>query len=585
MYGRLFWKESGCLKTMKKTYQHSSWLWKISIILPAVLLLCVILQFSVNVPWFDDFDPFPDFLNQWTHAKGATEHLSLILKPNNEHRMVFGKLATLLIYWTTATLNFTYLHLIGFVFILGTWGLFFKVFKENGLSNKVFLPVSWFLFQWQFQMVFLWAICSLQHPPVVFFLCLSMYLLANTRFVYAVLFGFCATFSMSNGIFVWVAGTAVLIYQRAFLKATLWLMFGTVAITAYFYGLTTMGNEQSFAYLQKHPDETFFGFFAFLGGLFDFFPDRPIDFRVKLPILGGMLLGGLVFLWLWKIGKNWLLTFNKKGKGDVTFLQDTKNTLIPFLLGILTFLLSNAAVIALLRPRFGFLVMVVSNYKLYPALYMMVIYSAFIGLVSTQWRSIVWKVGMGLSIGIWLLSTLHYGPMMVERRKDFYVNAFNQQHNGFGLGHQPNSAEAKYVTLLMNKLTESKIYAYPSKFATFFEQMKTVSQTTKIDLDVKVERHFKGNFLYMAIPHSPTYGLNDGVYAFFRSSEKLYVFRMKQKLYDGRNVLKRYDNTVSLDLPLSTLLPSSYYLGFMIIEGTKTKVGIYQSINVEPNGQ
>ncbi|MEZ4905981.1 MAG: hypothetical protein R2822_31545 [Spirosomataceae bacterium] len=391
--------------------------------LPVVVLLCVIGLFSVNVPWFDDFDPFPDFLNHWIKAKGATEHLGLILKPNNEHRMVFGKLATLLIYGITSTLNFTYLHFIGFLFTLGTFVLFYKIFKENGLTTKEFVPISWFLFQWQYQMVFLWAICSLQHQPVVFFLCLSMYLLANTtstiQFAWAIFFGFCANFSMSNGIFVWAGGAVILVYQRAFFRLPIWLIMGALAISAYFYGLTTMGNEQSFAYLQKHPDETFFGFFAFLGGLFDFFPDRPIDFRVKLPIVGGMIMTVLVLVWLWQTGKNWGTDFSTKKRLSISHAHKNKNTLTPFLLGVLAFLLSNAAVIALLRPRFGFLVMVVSNYKLYPALYMMVVYSAFLGLVTTKWRTLVWKIGLIISVGIALVSTLHYGPMMMERRKIF----------------------------------------------------------------------------------------------------------------------------------------------------------------------
>lgn len=566
---------------MRNKYSVSYSFWGIGTLLPALILLGIIIQFSVNVPWFDDFDPFPDFLNQWRKAENLTERIQLMLKPNNEHRMVFGKIATLLVYWATGTLNFTYLHLIGFLFTLGTFGIFFKVFKENNLSTKEFAPVAWFLFQWQYQMVFLWAICSLQHQPVVFFLCLSMYLLTTKQFSWAVLGAFCANFSMSNGIFVWIAGAAVLIYQRAFFKLLLWLLFGIMAITAYFYGLTSMGNEQSFLYLQEHPEETFFGFFAFLGGLFDFFPDRPIDFRTKLPIAGGMVLSLLVSTWLWQVGRNWLRQwYANKWKVQS---RDNNNTLTPFLLGILFFLLSNAAVIALLRPRFGFFVMVVSNYKLYPALYLMVIYGAFLGGVSAQWRPTVQKIGLGTSVAIWLLSMVHYGPMMVERRKDFYVNAFNQQRNGFGLGHEPNSEAAKYVTNLMQELGTANIYIYPSAYQPYIDQIKSVDSTAKCPLEVTVQLQSSQNRMLVTAPHLPTRGLNDGVLLFLRSSQKLYVFRMQQKIYGGRNVLKRYENSVEVTLPLATFLPSVYQMGFMVIEGSQTKVGIYRSINIKPN--
>jgi len=585
VYGWLFWKESGCPETMKDATSY--WLWRVGILLPPVILVCIILSFSVNVPWFDDFEPFPDFLNNWLKAKGASDHLGLIFKANNEHRMVFGKLATLLIYWGFSTLNFTYLHLVGFAFTLGTFGLFYKICKENGFTNKEFVPVSWLLFQWQYQLVFLWAICSLQHQPVVFFLCLSMYLLANMQstwtFVWAIFFGFCANFSMSNGLFVWIAGAVVLVYQRAFLKLPIWLAFSVIAIMAYFHGLTTMGNEQSFAYLQNHPDETFFGFFTFLGGLFDLFPDRPIDFRVKLPIVGGMLMTILGLFWLWKIGRRWILGFKTKAGIKNHVSPKYKGTLPAFLLGVLGFLISNAAVIALLRPRFGFLVMLVSNYKLYPALYMMVIYSAILNLVSVRYRPMVWRIGMVVSIGIWLISILQYGPMMAERRKDYYVDAFNQQHNGFGLGHQPNSAETKYVTALMKELEIAQIYAYPAAYSPYFDLIRLANVKSGIEASVSVLD--SANMLLITAPHTPTWGMNDGVYVFLRSSKQLYVFKMVQQIYTGRNFLKHYENVVSIQVPLNAISSDSYQLGFMVIDGNKTDIGIYKSIKIEQNDQ
>lgn len=559
---------------MKQSNRRIDWAWTLGVWLPVAILLVVILVFSVNAPWFDDFDPFPDFLRKWRNATSFLERGALILQPNNEHRMVFGKLAVLLGYSLTNSLNFTYLHLVGFGFTLGTFGIWYKVFQENGLPSKTLLPVSLFLFQWQYQMVFLWAICSLQHQPVVFFVCLSMYLLSKRYLGWALLSGVCANFAMSNGIFVWVGGAAILLYQRSFRSLLVWGGMGALSVFAYFYGMTTMGNEQSFTYLKQHPGETFFGFFTFLGGLFDFWPERSIDFRKILPILAGLVLGGILAWWQWKIWKSW---WNELAT------PKTSSPMTSFLIGVLIFLLANASVIALLRPRFGFFVMVVSNYKLYPALYMSVIYAGVLSMGSLAWKDKIWKGAVIMSLLVWLLSTVHYGPQMVERRKEYHINAYNQQYNGFGLGHVPYSSAAAYVTALMDTLQNAHIYRYPTTFERYIEASKRVSSAPNPMFGAVIVADTAQQNWQISMPYLPTWGLNDGVYAFLRSPDHYYVFRMAQRLYQGKNLLRRYEKSVDLQLSADIILPGQYELGFFQIENNEIiKMGIQQEITINP---
>lgn len=76
--------------------------------LPVGLFVITLVQFSVNVPWFDDFDPFPDFLRKWINTNDLFTQIQLIFQPNNEHRMIFGKLGALFItgFWVSLTLPF-----------------------------------------------------------------------------------------------------------------------------------------------------------------------------------------------------------------------------------------------------------------------------------------------------------------------------------------------------------------------------------------------------------------------------------------------------------------------------------------------
>jgi hypothetical protein len=182
---------------------------------PVVLWVAVILYYSVNLPWYDDFDPFPDFLHKWITSDSLPERLTLLFQPNNEHRMVVGKLATLGYYWVTGHLNFTFLHIGAALFTLGTLAVFWQAFRRSNLSGWYFLPVPFLLFQLQYHLIFLWAICGWQHEPVVFFVVLSMFLLSGKRLAGALLAGVCATYAMSSGIFVWPAGVAVLLLRVA----------------------------------------------------------------------------------------------------------------------------------------------------------------------------------------------------------------------------------------------------------------------------------------------------------------------------------------------------------------------------------
>ncbi len=66
-------------------------------------------------------------------VNGSTAHHCLIIgrllfQPNNEHRMVIGKLVTLFYYGITGHLNFTFLHIAGACFTLGTLWLFWTSF-------------------------------------------------------------------------------------------------------------------------------------------------------------------------------------------------------------------------------------------------------------------------------------------------------------------------------------------------------------------------------------------------------------------------------------------------------------------------
>jgi hypothetical protein len=442
------------------------------------------------------------------------------------------------------------------------------------------------LFQLQYHLVFLWAICSLQHQPVVFFVCLSMFLLSKNRFGWAVLAAVCATYAMSNGIFVWPAGVVVLLLSFRYKHLAVWCLAGALAVGFYFYGLSAQGNESSLAFFAKYPHLSVLGFFAFLGGLFDFFRRKTIVVRSALPVLMGFLVMIWIVIWLLRQLTPWLTqTFGWPRKASELSASTVQNNIETkafqrFLLGILTFLLVNALIIGLLRPRFGFFVMIVSNYKMYPALFLTIAYLTFIA--STNRESLqkkAFQLTSVVGIAIWCISIYSYLPVISERHKYLTVNGYNQEHNGFGLGHVPYSKSAGYVDDLMKDMVNLGVYEYPTKVSELAAQTASIQGNAPFQQEITITDREKAFYIDDSV--SPmSFNRSSGQYAFVRNSGHLYFFKMEPHKYSGRNVFRQYDKGSDVEIPFTSLLPGTYDLGVIRVQNGQTSGGILRKITI-----
>ena len=496
--------------------------------------------------------------------------------------MVIGKLVTLLYYSITGHLNFTFLHIAGACFTLGTLYLFWNSYRESKLKWWYFLPVPFLLFQLQYHLVFLWAICSLQHQPVIFFVSLSMLLLARNRFGWALFAAVCATYSMSNGIFVWVSGAVILILRSNYKLLGIWCVTGAAAIGFYFLGLTTQGNETSIAFFKQYPHLSFLGFFAFLGGLFDFFPEKAIVTRSVLPVIMGLAVMVWIGIWLLTLFLSWIKkTFNLSKElpefvDQFSVLEKGRKTFQEFLLGILVFLLMNALIIGLLRPRFGFFVMIVSNYKMYPALFLIIAYLSFISsTVKINLQKRGFQLAMALSVVIWGMSIFSYLPVIEERKKYLSINGYNQEFNGYGLGHVPFSAGARYVDILMKEMVAMGIYQYPSEADHLVSEIKKIKDPVPANFDMSAKRLDSGILIQDS---SARLSAKTAQYAFVRNGSQLYLFKLEQNRYSGRNIFRQYDSGSNVEVPFSSLLPGSYDVGVVKVNGKEVTGGISERI-------
>ena len=549
---------------MKKT------LTQIGIILPIFFFLLMLFTYAVNVPWMDDTDAFPDFLGRFLEAKNFDERVWLLFKPNNEHRIVYAKLMNLLHYGITGTLNMRTLTIISNITLFGMLWIFWRVIKEQKLSTLYFLPVPFLLLHPQYYLTSLWTITGFQYQPVVFFGLLGVYLLSkNTLWTFfgAVLAVFFDSFTMSNGLFYWLVGFVILALQGRYKMLGIWVIFTLATFKLYFYKFDTQANDQGFQYFFQHPQESFFGFFTHLGGSLDFQTLSPILIRSISPTIAGFILIGISAWWIFKgvfplkdkfsIPNFWV-------KLQTRFNAEPSNYII---LGCFLFLVINAVVIAILRPRFGYFVMIVGNYKIYPATLMVLAYLMLLtGWIKFQKSKKVFNILLVGSIIFNLVSYLKFLPEVHERRKDLLVRAFNQEHNKIGLGPYVGSDFDRYVQTALGRLVPKGIYQFPTNTvfkASEKEILSNFAGNQMIKVDISTINH---EIFIVNSDLSFGFGLNDGAYLILKSAQKTYLIYEKRSLGNFKN------NGFSIKIPEKYLVKDTYQIGIFWVNGNERKI-------------
>jgi hypothetical protein len=538
----------------------------------------MLFTYAVNVPWMDDTDAFPDFLGRFLEAKNFDERVWLMFKPNNEHRIVYAKLMNLLHYALTGTLNMRTLTIVSNITLFGMLWIFWRVIKEQKLSAYYFLPVPLLLLHPQYYLTSIWTITGFQYQPVVFFGLLGVYLLSKNTlwtFLGAAFAVFFDSFTMSNGLFYWMVGIVILALQGRYKMLGVWLIFTIATFKLYFYKFDTQANDQGFDYFFHHPHESFFGFFTHLGGSLDFQTLSPILIRSIAPTIAGFILIGIAIWWIFLKGMALYEDFsiNKYwSKLQAKFNAEPSNYII---LGCFLFLVINAIVIAILRPRFGYFVMIVGNYKIYPATMLVVVYL----MLLTGWLKFTkspkpFKWILIGSVIFYVISYLKFLPEVHERRKDLLVRAFNQEHNQIGFGPIVGSDFDRYVQTAMSRLVPTGIYQYPKTI--FTDSEKEIMTKLPDNQPIKVEILKMNNEVFVVSKDLPMgIGINDGVYLVLKSAKKTYL------IYQKRNILGYFIKEIAIQIPPQYLVPDTYQIGIYWVNGETQKVfNANQSIGV-----
>ncbi len=342
----------------------------ILIVLPVALYFYFLLEYSINIPKWDDH-ALKAFIVEFQNSNGFIPKLQTFFKQHNEHRIAFDRFFTLIVYWINGSIDYRWLMWIGNFTLLGLLFIYYKIFQTLKISITYFVPIPFILFQLQLWENTFWGMAAMQNFGIIFFIFLLIYLInleKRVAFYSALFIAFLATYTSGNGITIFPVCIILLILQRRFKDAFVFSSISVILVFLYFYNYKFPENNPSLDGIGIKKIVS--GFFMFLGSVFDLLPNASQNH--KIIILAGLLLfvSGLTIAVY--------LIFNSK----LFKKQRNLNQIKLFILGSIMFLIGTAIVVTITRISYGEVSLLTSRYKIYSILLLITIYLAIISKIN-----------------------------------------------------------------------------------------------------------------------------------------------------------------------------------------------------------
>jgi hypothetical protein len=349
------------------------------IALPIILYFYFLAEYSLNIPKWDDH-ALKAFILEFEYANGFVAKFQTFFKQHNEHRIAFDRLITLLVFKINGTIDYRWLMWVGNFTLIGTLIIFYKIFQKQKASLWFFVPISLIFFQLQLWENTFWGMAALQNFGIIFFIFGLIYFISSDKknhFYWAILFAFFATYTSGNGITVFPVCLVLLLLQRRFKESIVFGIVSVALIVAYFYQYQMPPSNPPMDGIGI--GKIIFGFFSFLGSVFDLMPNS--SGRIKLTIAAGgvlFIISALIAIYL---------IFNSKLLKKNRFLSQTE----LFALGSFMFLIGTGIVVTYTRISFGDVGLLTSRYKIYSILLLITVYLFIISkieLTRMRWLAV-----------------------------------------------------------------------------------------------------------------------------------------------------------------------------------------------------
>lgn len=434
---------------------------------------CLLYLFATNLPFADDYDAVLNFLNLFTEANSISDKIDVLVVRHNEHRVILGKVITLIQRSVSGEVNFVALVFIGSSFLLGLVALLFTAFRSSQRSWIFFVPIPFIVFNFSSYEAFLWPMVSMQTFGVIMFAFCCFWMLAGpgkvltwSRLSVAFFAAVVATFACGNGFLSVIIGLAGLVLKKEERKFIIvWALGSLIVLYLNFKNYAPVpGLPQPLPTLLDSPDKVVPHFFTMLGNYFHF----------SLPVIiacGFFILSTFLYYIL---------------PQRYSFKQ-------PVLFFFLCFLILSCALSSLSRASFGATQALAPRYHIYSALIVACLYLMLVleADLRKQWIKYVFSGAILAFVGIYFISLYRYSSSAKEFADALIKGAveFNVYGSSRELAYPDNTIAEKILT----ESRIAKVYELPPYSLTDIQNSQQniepppFTNTIQYDFSVKIK--------------------------------------------------------------------------------------------------
>ncbi|WP_239795912.1 hypothetical protein [Candidatus Nitrotoga arctica] len=354
---------------------HLLWVWHYAIPVPSGDDYVIILNRLII---FHDLPPDLSFSEKLGFFIGFS---------GGQHRLVFLNSVIVVLYKIVGNIDFHTLVLIGSSSLIALlWGLWKYAGSVLPISrNRIayFLPVALLILSPAYFEASLWTTGVLQNLPVLAFAFFAIAYASQRSgffFLVALFAALLATCTAASGMAVFLACAAVLVAQRRFAHAFIMVLLFIAVAWVYTRGFP---NDPSIP-VTTSPSELI---------------------RFFLALCGALVWGknGAIFLGVLLVAGFGVLTWQGLPKRN------------PVLWGLGLFVLLSMAMMSLGRAGFGVEAALLSRYKPYSGLMLVVIYlGSVIHVPSLTWKKFLGFFGLLISSAVFVSSLIHYNAAITD---------------------------------------------------------------------------------------------------------------------------------------------------------------------------
>ena len=538
-------------------------------ILPILFFVYYVWQYTINIPFLDDNLYYTKAVVDVNKSQTFAEIFKIFMRQHTitEHKTPVSRIAAFLIYKITGKLNFFTFAQIGNLTLFGILFLFWRFFRKHAWNVVYFLPIPFLLFQMQTNENQFWMGCAWLYYPIGLWQMTTFYLLSYQKpryFIFAMLSAIFVTFIFSNGMFVFLPATLILLYQKRYKDLGIMVMIATVCLTIYFSNYTPSPIVPPAFSIPN----ILTGFVLMLGAYVDV-----QEFHNLSPFTATAV--GLIILGFLTYGGVWLLNCYFK----ITQIENlSKTSDILFIVASMIALSMSAGAVAYSRytGEHGFEEMFVSRYRFMSVLLMCLAYLFSLLLTKNTIRKVVLAVFLPITMLLYAYSYYIWHDYNVFYRERLAAAAFNFKFHNSWVLYPFDNDWTNQVDMVNIEAIKTGVYELPTlPFTPFQEVINKDNVQFTSDLSLKLEER-KDRYILKNETLNVENPLEISQNIILKSNRNTYLLPLNRQRNKSKKDYILYQNVFwkgfETNILKNTFIPDEYTIGLLKVQEGKYEI-------------